>query len=147
MIALIHTHSLLAWLLLVLLVLTVILGIIKSTGTDRFRNPVKLLFLLTMIIAHLQVVLGVVLYFSSPKVVFSELTMSEALFRFFTLEHPLLMIIAAILITVGYSKAKKAATSKKAFRMIYLYYLIGFALILLRFPWKYLSSIGSGWFV
>ena len=146
MIALIHTHSLLAWLLLVLLLLSVILGIVKSTGSGRFRNPLKLLFLFTMILAHLQVVLGVVLYFSSPKVVFSELTMSEALFRFFTLEHPLIMIIAAILITIGYSRAKKATTSKKAFKSIYIYYLIGFALILLRFPWKYLSGIGAGWF-
>ncbi len=147
MIALIHTHSLLAWLLLILLLLSVIVGIVKSTGNKEYRNPVKLLFLSTMILAHLQVVLGIVLYFSSPKVVFSEMTMSVALYRFFTLEHPLLMIIAALLITVGFSRAKRSVSSKKAFKSVYIYYLIGLALILLRFPWKYLSSIGSGWFV
>ncbi len=147
MIALIHTHSLLAWLLLVLLLLSVIVGIVKSTGNKEYRNPVKLLFLTTMIIAHLQVVLGIVLYFSSPKVVFSEMTMSVALYRFFTLEHPLLMIIAALLITVGFSRAKRSVSSKKAFKSVYIYYLIGLALIFLRFPWKYLSGIGAGWFV
>lgn len=147
MIALIHTHSLLAWLLLVLLILSVILGIVKSSGNKEYRNPVKLLFLTTMILAHLQVVLGIVLYFSSPKVVFSEMTMSVALYRFFTLEHPLLMIIAALLITVGFSRAKRSVSSKKAFKSVYIYYLIGLALILLRFPWKYLSGIGAGWFV
>lgn len=146
MTALIHIHSLLAWTLLVLLLVSIFAAIAKSTREGSFGNPVKLLFLVTMILAHLQVVLGIVLYFSSPKVVFSELTMSEALFRFFTVEHPLLMIIAAVLVTVGYSRAKKSAASKKAFRSIYIYYLIGLALILLRFPWKYLTAIGSGWF-
>jgi hypothetical protein len=145
MTALIHTHSFIAWLLLLFLLVSIVSAIIKSRGGE-YRNPFRTIFLLTLIFTHVQLILGFVLYFISPKVEFSAQTMSESLYRFFTLEHPLLMIIAVVLITIGYSRAGKATIDRVKFKRIYVFYLIGLVLILLRFPWQYLSAIGRGWF-
>jgi predicted acyltransferase len=147
MMFIVNLHSFLAWALLVMLVASIVVAIMKSLTDTPFRNPWKGLFLATMIISHLQIILGIVLYFTSSKVVFAAETMSESFLRFFALEHPLLMIIAAIVITMGYSGAKRIPVNKRKFRKVYIFYIIGFVLVLLRFPWQYLGAIGAGWFV
>ena len=146
MTAIIHIHSFIAWILLLFLLASIVTAMVRRKREAAFKNPYRALYLFTMILTHIQLVVGFVLYFMSGKVVFSGLTMSEALYRFFTVEHPLLMIIAVIMITLGYSRARKADEDSKKFKRIYVYYLIGLALILLRFPYKYLAVIGQGWF-
>ncbi len=78
------------------------------------------------------------LYFLSPKVVFSELTMKISAIRFLTVEHPLMMIVAIVLITIGYSKAKKSQVSEKH-KTIVIYYGIALALIIAAIPWSLLA--------
>lgn len=146
MTAITHIHSFAAWTLLLLLLISSVAAIVKRRREGTYGQGDKNLFLITMILSHVQLILGFVLFFTSQKVVFSDQTMSEAIYRFFTVEHPVLMIIAVILITVGYSKSRKAAEDRLKFKRIYVYYLIGLAVILLRFPYKYLSVIGQGWF-
>jgi hypothetical protein len=67
--------------------------------------------------------------------------MKETVLRFYLVEHISLMIVAIILITVGYSKAKKAASWKPVFT----YYLIGLILILASIPWPFRIPV-AGWF-
>jgi len=147
MTAISHIHSLFAWTLMILVIISIISSLIRAGKASSFKNPLKGIYLLTMILIHLQAILGILLYFTSSKVVFSEHTMSETSLRFFALEHPLLMIIAAILVTMGYTRAKRVDSIRTKFKSIFIYYLVAFILILIRFPWQYLSSIGKGWFV
>lgn len=141
-----HLHSFLGWSLLILLFLSVITAIAKSMKSGDFKTSDKILFLGTMILGHLQFVMGIIVYFSSNKVIFSKQIMSEPIVRFFVLEHPLLMILGLLLMTIGYVKSKKAQSDKSKFKKIYIFYLIALILILARFPWAYLTSIGTGWF-
>ena len=62
-------------------------------------------------------------------------TMGDSLARLYAVEHPLINLIAVALITIGYSRAKKLTESKSRFRSMYLFYGIGFILILSRIPW------------
>jgi len=48
----------------------------------------------------------------------------------------LTMIIAIVLITIGYSKAKKIENAKKANQTVVIFYIIGLILILARIPWS-----------
>ena len=93
-----------------------------------------------MIAAHLQAVLGLGLYFMSTKVDFSSTTMSSPVHRFFTMEHTLMMLIAIILITVGYGHAKKANAKK-----VFTYYLIALIVILIAIPWPFRTALSAGW--
>jgi hypothetical protein len=137
--ALTHSHSGLRWILLILLVLTIISVFSKRSGKVPFTAGDKKLSLFTLIATHLQAVLGLGLYFMSTKVEFSGNTMSNPVFRFFTMEHTLMMLIAIILITVGYGHAKKANA-----KGVFTYYLIALILILAAIPWPF-RELGAGW--
>ena len=91
----------------------------------------------------IKLLVGLVLFFMSPKVQFGASTMSSSVLRFFTVEHSLLMVIAVILITMGYSRAKR---STKPFNVAFNLYLIALVLILIGIPWPFREALGAGWF-
>ena len=89
-----------------------------------------------LIAAHIQLLVGFILYFVSPLGSEAFGLMKDAALRLTSLEHPLTNIIAIVLITIGWSKHKKAATSEAKFKSIALFYGLGLALILSRIPWS-----------
>lgn len=144
---LVHLHSFFGWLLLIVLVAAIAMAFIKKSGGKPFAKSDKGLFLAGLILTHIQLIIGFIQYFLSQKVLFSGDTMSNAALRFFTVEHPFTMILAIVAITIGYSRSKRATEDSNKFKQVYIFYGIGLLLILLRFPWQYLSAIGKGWFV
>lgn len=99
-----------------------------------------------MITAHLQLILGLILYFFlSPYVQFNSKTMSDAVLRFYSVEHITIMVLAIALITIGYSQAKKKLESAQKFRAVFTYYLIALILLLAGIPWPFRIAI-AGWF-
>ena len=62
--------------------------------------------------------------------------MKDPKIRLIVIEHPLIMILAVILITVGFSKHKKKSTDKDKFKTIALYYGIALIFVLSRIPWS-----------
>ena len=51
------------------------------------------------------------------------------------IEHPLMIIIAIALITIGFSKHKKKTTDGSKFKTIAIFYGIALVLILAVIPW------------
>lgn len=140
-----HAHSGLRWLVLLFLVLAIVNAARKMGNAQAsFGATDKRLSLFALIFTHIQLILGLILYFISPKVQFSAETMSDSILRFYTVEHLSLMLIAIVLITVGYSKAKRQEGGKK-FKTTFWYYLIGLVLILVSIPWPF-RGLGAGWF-
>ncbi len=101
--------------------------------------------LYAMSAAHLQTIVGLLLYFMSTKVQFSGESMADPILRFFTAEHILTMVVAVILITIGYSRGKRGDTDTARFRLAFWYYLGGLIFILLGIPWPW-QEYGAGWF-
>lgn len=140
-----HAHSGLRWVVLLLLLGAVANALVKWRNHVKMSDSDRKLNLFALIFSHTQLLLGIALYFLSPKVIFSGESMKVAMNRFFLVEHPSLMILALILITIGYSRAKKAASDEGAFRRIFWFYFIGLVLILLGIPWP-MQGYGTGWF-
>jgi hypothetical protein len=92
-----------------------------------------------LILTHLQLLLGLVLYFVSANGFNAIRTLGmgglNAAARLLALEHPLINIIAVALITVGWSRHKKFMEARKKFKAIALFYGLGLLLILSRIPW------------
>lgn len=136
---LLHIHSTLPYLIFIAMAGALILSLVKRNNEGPFDSLTKRFSLFTLIFTHLQIVLGTVLYFVSPitKTAMADFgaAMGESEIRFYVVEHVLTMILAAVAITIGNSKAKKAATGKKAYNSILLYFGIALVLILLRIPW------------
>ena len=61
--------------------------------------------------------------------------MKDAAMRLTSLEHPLINIIALVLITIGWSKHKKEESNNGKFKKIAVFYTLGLVLILSRLPW------------
>lgn len=129
-------HSGWAYIALGLLVFAIINSFLGSSAKKEFAAKDRKIALFGLIATHIQLVVGLILYFVSPLGKASLGQMKDAALRLTSLEHPLLNIIAIVLITMGWSKHKKASTSKAKFKSIWLFYLLGLALILLRLPWN-----------
>ncbi len=133
-----HLHSFLAYLVLISLLVGIANGLMGYLKWRRFKDKDRKLALPALITTHLQFLLGLILYVISPLgwSNFSSKAMGEATTRLYILEHPLTMIIAVILITVGYVRAKKSEDSRKKFFSHWVFFGIGLVLILLRIPWN-----------
>ena len=124
---------------LVLLVATInsLMGFFskKEYGNNDFR-----ISLFALIVTHLQLLIGLVLYFVAPYFqAFSEVgmggVMKDSTLRLYLVEHPLMMLIAVILITAGYSKHKKKLTSNAKFKTLAIFYSLATLFVLSRIPW------------
>lgn len=142
---LVHLHSGFRWVVLITLILAIIQAAGKLSGNHSFTDKDKKMPLFAFISSHIQLLVGLILYFISPKVIFSAEAMKSALSRFFLVEHTTMMILAIIVISVGYIMAKKVAPEKKAFSRIFWAYLVGLILILASIPWPFLGY-GTNWF-
>lgn len=135
---LVHLHSALAYLVLLGLIVCIVYASVGALSGRIFTDKDRKFGLIGLIPTHLQFLVALILYFVSP-LGFSNLsgeTMGDSVARLYAVEHPLINLIAVILITIGYSRVKKLAESKSKFRSIYMFYAIGFVLILSRIPWS-----------
>lgn len=147
---LLHAHSGLRWLTLAILIFAVFNAILKRK--KEYQDGDKTISIIALSLTHLQVVIGLVLYFIQKKYELLSIAFDSSLpkevkseARLYALEHPLIMLIAAVLVTIGHSKSKKATESTKKFKFTYLFFGIGLVLILSRIPWPFLVQ-SAHWF-
>ncbi|MFG6686850.1 hypothetical protein ACGK9U_09735 [Mariniflexile sp. HNIBRBA6329] len=133
-------HSYWAYLVLLVLIIAVVNALIKVFGDKEYEAKDFRIALFTLIVSHIQLLIGLVLYFVSDRFqLWSELgggVMKDSLLRLYLVEHPLVNIIAVALITIGYSKHKKKLTSKTKLKPIAVFYSIALVLLLSRIPWS-----------
>lgn len=128
-------HSGWAYLAVLLLLFAALNAVIGLTSKKEFTPKDRKISLFGLLATHIQLLVGLILYFVSPLGFNSLGNMKDAAIRLTSLEHPLINIIAIALITIGWSRHKKATTSKAKFKAITLFYGIGLLLILSRIPW------------
>ncbi|WP_348812293.1 hypothetical protein [Flavobacterium maritimum] len=129
-------HSGWAYLALLLLVIAVVNSFMGKTSKKEFTSKDKKIALFALIGTHTQLLIGLVLYFVSPLGLSSLGQMKDAALRLTSLEHPLLNLIAIVLITIGWSKHKKAVSNEAKFKSIAVFYGLGLVFILSRIPWN-----------
>ena len=139
-----HTHGGLRWLLLVVMIVAIFKFFTGWSKNRVFEASDKKLALVTLILVHLQLVFGLVLYFLSPYPQMlaenAQEVMANSELRFFAVEHLIGMLVAIALITVGYSRAKRLKHDFKKFRVLLVTYLLSFLLIMALIPWDRLSN-------
>lgn len=133
-------HSYWAYLVLLILILATFNALIKYFRKKEYHAKDFRLSLFTLIVSHIQLLIGLILYFVSPRFeLWGELgskVMSNSIARLYLVEHPLINIIAVTLITIGYSKHKKKLTSTSKFKTIAIFYSFALVLFLSRIPWN-----------
>ena len=129
------------WAFLVLTILFAILNaLIKIISKKSFNSTDLRISLFGLIFSHIQLLIGLILYFISPWFdQWSSLgmgVMKNNESRLYLVEHPITNILAIFLITIGWSLHKKQSDSSKKFLRISLFYGFGYILLLSRIPWS-----------
>jgi hypothetical protein len=150
---LLHTHSLVRWIMLILLIIATFKAYNGWKSKRSFTPGDKKLTLFTLIFSHVQLLIGLLLYMVSPtvQVALGQHGMGEIMkdkfMRFWVVEHIAMMVIAIAIITIGYSLAKRAANDADRFRKIFIYFLTSLIIILITIPWPFTQTgAGRGWF-
>lgn len=140
-IVLLIIHSLLRWLVLLTLVLAIFRawrGLSKEAGFTRLDNRIRHW---TATTAHLQLMVGILLYIKSPVAQYAWRGESGANGNqeiiFFAVIHALLMLAAVIVLTIGSALAKRRATDRHKFATILLWFSAAFLLIMIAIPWPF----------
>jgi hypothetical protein len=128
-------HSGWAYIVLLLLLLSALNSMYGFFSQKQFEKKDRTIALLALIAVHIQFLIGLVTYFVSPLGKSALGEMKNPTLRLTSLEHPLINIIAIILITIGWSLHKKKLLAADKFRSLMVFYSIGLALILTRIPW------------
>lgn len=113
-----------------------VLGIINKRDFTAAENRAHLIF---VIFCHTQLLIGLILYFTSPAVseaLNSGMVMKNPAYRFVAVEHIATMIIAIALIQIGRTLSKKATDAASKHKKAIIYFGIGLILILSRIPWN-----------
>ncbi|TXN37953.1 hypothetical protein FVB32_06585 [Flagellimonas hymeniacidonis] len=135
-----NVHSYLAYVVLAILILAVFNALSGWLGKKEFSMEKDLrVSLFALILSHIQLLLGLIVYFVSDNGLKAIQTLGmgglNAAARLLALEHPLMNVIAIILITMGWSRHKKKADDTAKFKSIAIFYGLGLVFILSRIPW------------
>lgn len=84
-----------------------------------------------MIATHIQLLVGLFLYFVSPVVKFGSDTMKDSIIRYWTVEHSFLMLIAIVFITLARTSTKKITESSAKHKRVFIMSAIALVLIVL----------------
>lgn len=145
-----HAHSFLRWAILIMLVVSMLKAFQGKSRGGEFKLADGKFFMLTMVITHIQILLGLGLYFISEKVKTAMAIeggmMKDSVSRFWGMEHAFGMIVAIILITIGYSKSKKITDTTKRYSKVAWFYLIAFLIIFISIPWPFRNVGIEAWF-
>ena len=142
---LLHAHSGLRWIALLLLVITVVVSFMKwRSKSETLASGDASIFKFNTIFIHLQLLLGLALLFMKDGL-FVDGWMGKALNRFYALEHPLMMIIAVVLVTIGGAKMKRKTDGPSKYKTIFIFNLIALLIIIAMIPWPF-RNLGAGLF-
>jgi hypothetical protein len=131
-------HSYWAYLVLLILAVAIFNSFLGKILRRDFSTKDLRISLFGLIFSHIQLVIGLILYFVSPW--FGKWTelgvgvMKNAETRLYLIEHPITNILAIVLITMGWSMHKRQSLSGKKFLRIGLFYTLGLVLLLSKIP-------------
>jgi 4-hydroxybenzoate polyprenyltransferase len=143
-IGLLHLHNFLRWVILILLLVNIARHFANSQKPYTALD--KKLGLFLMISAHITLLIG--LYqttlgrYGWAHVPEGTNVMKDTYWRFFLIEHPIGMLVAIILITIGKGVAKKAIPDTAKHKKAALLFTIALIIILAVIPWPFREFVG-----
>jgi uncharacterized membrane protein len=138
---LVHLHSILRWVVLLLLVVAIFNSLVA--GHRPFIRSDARTGSILVIFADLMLLIGLALWYWGPRgyKIIESLGMSAAMknptARFFAIEHSVGMLIAIILLHIGKAQGRKAISDKAKHRRTLIFYLLALLIILVSIPWPF----------
>lgn len=128
---LLHLHSTLRYLILIALIVVIVKSLMGWLGKKPYTNLDNKLGLYLFIFTHMQLLIGLVLYFVSDVVQFNEATMKNKDLRYWAVEHISIMLISVVLITMARITSKKMTSDEAKHKRMVIFNGVALVLILL----------------
>jgi hypothetical protein len=140
----IYLHSILRYFLLLFAVIVSLQSLMGLMGKKAFKPGNKTAALLLLIACDLQLLMGLALYFGNGwnKVLTAGGAMKNPYSRFYAMEHSLAMIIAIVLVHVGYSIVKKNTESERKFKRLFWCSFTALVIFMAMTPWTAKQVVG-----
>lgn len=144
-------HSLLRWVILILLVAAIVQSYTGMRSGRSYANGDRKLSLFLMIAAHTTLLIGLVLWFFGQfglSLVENNgmgVVMKNAVMRYWVVEHFFGMLIAIALITIGRGVAKRSIPDPAKFKRAFWLFLVALLIILVTIPWPFRQGVGRPW--
>jgi hypothetical protein len=104
------------------------MGWLNKSAYSKMDDQLSLgLFIFT----HTQLLLGIILFFVSPIVIFSSASMKDPTARYWLVEHNTGMIIAIVLISIARISSKKMTEAVAKHRRMFIFNFIALLIIVL----------------
>lgn len=123
-------HSILRYLVLIALIGVIIQSLVGLAQAKPYGTLENKSGLWLFIFTHTQLLIGLILYFLSPAVIFSGESMKDSTARYWLVEHGTLMLGAIIFITLARITAKKLSTDLAKHKRLLLFNSIALILII-----------------
>jgi hypothetical protein len=147
---LLQVHSILRWVILILLFLSSVQSFIGWIRRRELREVDAKLWLFTMISAHTTLLVGLILLFFGRFGILSSglpegvILMKDKFYRFYWVEHPIAMLVATILITIGRGVVKKQIKDPLKYKRAFWLFFLALLIILATIPWPGREIVGRG---
>lgn len=142
-----HLHSVLRWIILILLLVAIYKHFADKNKAFTPGHKKTALFL--MIFADVMLLVGLYQWITGPlglkniqAVGFKEI-MKNSYFRFYAIEHTTGMLIAILLIHLGYAYSKREVPDAQKHKRMLLYFGLALLIILISIPWPF-RTVGAG---
>ncbi len=126
---LLATHSVVRYFLLLVLIIVIVRSFLGWMNRSSYTKMDDRLSLGLFILTHTQLLLGLLLFFISPLIIFSGAAMGDRVARYWLVEHNTGMILAIALITIARISSKKL--KEGAFRHKRMFSLNAIALLII----------------
>lgn len=123
------THSILRYFVLLFLLTVIVRSLMGWLSKNEYSATDTKLGTWLMILTHTQFVVGLLLYFVSPLVIFSGASMKDPIARYWLVEHVTMMLIAVVLITVGRATAKRLSDNVAKHKRMFIFNAIALVVI------------------
>jgi hypothetical protein len=149
---LLHLHNFLRWVILILLLLSIYRAYTGWKNKKTFSDGDRRTWLFTLIAAHITLLLGLYQWILGPHGIRRTIlpegfsVMKDKYYRFFWVEHPTFMILAIIMITLGYRMAKKPIEDDLKYKRALWLFIVALLFILVAIPWPFRDIVGRPWF-
>lgn len=135
---LLELHSAMRWVVLLNLLYAIYRAYYGYVSNSVFSKTDNALRHWTATFAHIQLLIGMVLYFQSPVVkYFRQTGFKNFEAAFFGLIHISLMLVAIVVLTVGSAMAKRKTSDVDKFKTMLLWYTIALVIIFIAIPWPF----------
>lgn len=138
---LIIIHSIVRWLLLIMLACAIYRASRGYKNSRPFSKTDNFIRHTTATIAHIQLIVGILLYAKSPVVkhflIHPQVYKGNTDPLFFGVFHIAAMLVAIVLVTVGSSLAKRKSTDAEKFKTMLIWCCVALFIILIAIPWPF----------